>query len=120
MSTPSTSNTGETSTVAIVTSAMLLVLVLISIVFLTAIGKPVDNVLYFVGAAVTPTVAALLAIRKFNENRVVLQDVAHKVDSKIDTLMNDRSALEGQVRSAGLDPVTAPMPRQYPNIGKAE
>lgn len=99
------------STAVIVAIVSLVSLVLGAVVVLTALGRPVDNVLVIIGAVVAPTVAALLGYAKLESSSAVLKDVSVKVNGRLDALLSDKSLLEDQVRSVGHVPVTMPEPR---------
>lgn len=98
--------------VAVVVAIVALVsLVLGAVVVLTALNRPVDNVLVILGAVIAPTVAALLGYAKLESSNAVLKDVSVKVNGRLDALLNAKTMLEEQVRSTGQTPVTLPAPR---------
>ena len=99
------------STAVIVSVVALVSLVLGAVVVLTALNRPVDNVLVIVGAVIAPTIAALLGYSKLESSSAVLKDVSVKVNGRLDALLNAKSLLEEQVRSVGHTPVTMPQPR---------
>lgn len=78
------------------------------VVYLTAIGRPVDNVIILVGALLTPTIASLLAVRHGSANSKKLDAIREQVDGKIDNLISDKSKLEHQVTALGMEPITLP------------
>lgn len=110
-STSAATNPPRMSTAVIVAIVALVSLVLGAVVVLTALNRPVDNVLVLVGAVIAPTVAALLGYSKLESSSAVLKDVSVKVNGRLDALLNDKTLLEDQVRSVGHTPVTMPAPR---------
>lgn len=99
------------STAVIVAIVALVSLVLGAVVVLTALNRPVDNVLVICGAVIAPTVAALLGYAKLESSSAVLKDVSVKVNGRLDSLLDAKTALEAQVMSVGHTPVTMPSPR---------
>jgi hypothetical protein len=99
------------STAVIVSIVALVSLVLGAIVVLTALDRPVDNVLVIVGAVIAPTIAALLGYSKLESSSAVLRDVSVKVNGRLDALLTAKTLLEDQVRSVGHTPITMPAPR---------
>jgi hypothetical protein len=123
----------------VVAVTVLLIAVLAAIVYLTATGKPVTNVLLVLSSFIAPTIASFVAVHKLTNVQSNLSDVrsdvsnvksdvsavSGKVDSKIDNLIHDKSNLEQQVVANGITPVTAtvsfdpestgPMPRLRPS-----
>lgn len=116
----------------VVAVTVLLVAVLTAIVYLTATGKPVTNVLLVLSSFIAPTIASFVAVHKLTNVQSNLttvksdvSEVSHKVDNKIDNLIHDKSNLEQQVVANGITPVTAtvsfdpdstgPMPRVLPS-----
>lgn len=101
MSAGSGSNSGgDLPAVAIAAVTLLILSVVASVVYLTAIGKPVTDIFLILSSLIAPTIASLVAVRKLN-------DVGKKVDGKIDNLVTDKSNLEQQIVASGQTPITA-------------
>lgn len=84
------------------------------VIYLTAIGRPVDNVIILVGALITPTIASLMAVRRQRVNSAKLDDIRSKVNGKLDNLITDKAVLENQVAKLGAEPLT--LPRGIPKV----
>lgn len=113
-STGSPNGSGELPPIVIVCVSLIAAIAIGGVVYLTAIGRPVDNVIVLVGALVTPTIASLMAVRRHRVNSVKLDDIRDKVDGKIDNLIYDKSVLENQVSQLGAEPLT--LPRGIPRV----
>jgi uncharacterized sodium:solute symporter family permease YidK len=105
------SNSGGTGDIPNIVIAGIVLIALAAIggvVYLTAIGRPVDNVIILIGALLTPTIASLLAVRHGSANSKKLDAIKDQVDGKIDNLISDKSKLEHQVTALGQEPITLP------------
>lgn len=99
---------GRLSTTVVAAVCALSGLVLVGIVVLTALGRPVDNVLSIATAVIVPTIGTLLAAKKLDDITPVVHDVSLKVNGRLDNALNTISALEAQVIASGGTPVTTP------------
>lgn len=100
--------TGEIPTVIIVCVTAIAVAGISAVVYLTAIGRPVDNLLVLIGALITPTIASLMAVRRHAVNSRKLDEIKSQVNGQLSTLIDEKSALEHQVSKLGAEPVTTP------------
>jgi hypothetical protein len=111
-------NNGEVPTVIIACVTVIAVIAISGVVYLTAVGRPVDNVIVLIGALVTPTIASLMAVRQHRVNSEKLNDIKTKVDDKFDSLISDKAVLENQVAKLGAEPLT--LPRGIPRINPTD
>jgi len=111
-----TPNSGDLPVPVIVAVAVIAVTAIGGVVYLTAIGRPVDNIIVIVGALITPTIASLMSVRQHRKNSQKLDDIKDTVEGKVDNLISDKALLENQVSRLGAEPVTLPhgIPRIMP------